>query len=135
MNWTSAKRRRMSWDEQRQVQLVKLAECEMLQAREIANALGPGFTRNAVIGRCHRTGVKLCGAVPHETNLEAMLRRSEKIRATTLYPCGHPRTEENSVRTTLHKNKCGTERLVCRTCKNRRARDRRARRKYGETMD
>ena len=49
------------WTPERIEILQKLAS-ELLSAAEIARAFGGLFTRNAIIGKCRRNGIELCGS-------------------------------------------------------------------------
>lgn len=75
---------KMSWTPEMQAILAELGPTT--PASVIAERLG--VTRNAVIGRAHRTGVPL------------MNGRIAQLQAyggsPTHYPCGHPRTPENT---------------------------------------
>jgi hypothetical protein len=97
-------KRSTEWWESLQPELERLAKLGM-RAREIGEAIG--VTKSAVIGRSRRTGVKL------------LERGHAIIRALggteTLFPCGHPRTEENSIKLRRRVRDDGWC-TICRIC-------------------
>lgn len=118
------------WAPERQRKLERLASLEW-SAQEIADEFGD-VTRNAVIGRCHRTGVQLANnsvrQISKETRLRGTAKRSETVRSTPEYPCGHPRAPGNNQKVGETQN--GFVMTRCRICYlaaiNKRARKRRA---------
>lgn len=73
--------------------LERLAAEKMLVAdiaAELTKLWGRPVTRNMVIGRANRTGIRLTSP------REATVLRSARTQKTPFYPCGHPRTPDNS---------------------------------------
>ena len=111
-----------SWSEY-QADLERLAS--LYPARDIAAILG--VTRNAVIGRAHRTGVKLLDR--HEALRKVLSSPVEKAKRleskrlfwseTPLFPCGHSRSEDNRYKN--GRKNC----WACRACSLERTRRKR----------
>jgi hypothetical protein len=103
---------------------LKELAAEGLFTIEIAILLGLGKEgKNKVIGRCHRTGIKLrkpCSAAPagSESRIRAGRTRSEKSLTKPFYPCGDPRTEENTIVSYYAGRRTAKRR--CRICQDRR---------------
>ncbi len=94
--------------------LERLAESRLIAtdiAADLTRIWGAEITRNAVIGRAHRTGVVLCNQ--RDAISESMRRRSVSIQAMPFYPCGHPRTEEN---TYIYLRPSGLINKKCKIC-------------------
>lgn len=75
----------MSWTDERVDQLRKLW-MEGLSASQIANTLGEGVTRNAVIGKVHRLG--LSGRVKAPSSAKPRVRRSQSRQPRAHRPNG-----------------------------------------------
>lgn len=79
------------WTYEKQLTLETLARCGLSSAL-IAERLGT--TRNAIIGRAHRTDVILLSTVARDRK-QAMAAFSARVQATQFFPCGHPRIRDN----------------------------------------
>ena len=73
----------MSWTDER-VELLKKLWSEGLSASQVAAELGPGITRNAVIGKVHRLGLERRGRanVFHGNQKRSAVRKPRVVKPT-----------------------------------------------------
>jgi len=121
--------RRGIWLPEEDAVLEQLA-LEKFFASQIGKKLGR--TRHSVIGRAQRKQIRLWGRCNPESHAARAAARRVTMLSRPLYPCGHPRTPENSY---LVKQRGIGYVAACRCCKRRRAAESREKRRLaqGET--